>query len=311
MLSLSFASPHPQCLEGKKHQRATTMSPPPASPSPIQSPHPEKPYNFGIYIVLLLAIGLVAYCFWLGTVIARVWYYEGRVHGDFQVYDIQPEYQRIPQQGANAALSYPPSSQTTGRHIPTRMIAHARPKLNEEDVDDPQEKKRIMEEKRISRLPAFLQDDCGDASEFPDIPYGIPIKEFNRRFAVDFKTLGLRKVVDDEWLADRHFEIHAAARKRLLDSKLSECIQKKPAGYKEEPSEELLPEIASHLIRRFPRSYSVRDRAGYRHIKNSSTDETFVIRRPYTPEAMEILARLASADFVFFKRDQFTERWQL
>ena len=68
-----------------------------------------------------------------------------------------------------------------------RMIARARLELSEDQVDDPAEKKQIKEARRISRLPAFLQDDCGDASEFPDVPYGIRMTEFSKRF----KDLGM------------------------------------------------------------------------------------------------------------------------
>ncbi|CAI6336462.1 unnamed protein product [Periconia digitata] len=306
--SVAYKSQEPKL---PSYLRVVAMPVPPAAPA---SSHAHKPHarnvETPVYVIVILAITLIIYCFWLGTVIARIWYYGGRVHGDFQVYDIRPEYarERTAPDAAATAAHRESSDAVVDRN---RMVAQARPDVNEDEVDDPEEKKRIREEKRISRLPAFLQDDCGDATEFPGVPYGIPMNVFNKRFQVGFRELGLSKVADGEWLAvDKNFSIHATARKELLDRKLNGCIQYL-TGSHEEPSEELLPEVVSYLTEHFPGTFRERERIAYRVVQNHSTDEEWMLKRPYIPEAIEILARLANEDFVFFKRDSFTGRWQL
>ncbi|PVH97078.1 hypothetical protein DM02DRAFT_616759 [Periconia macrospinosa] len=272
--------------------------------------------SYAIPVILFLAVFLVCFFWYVGKNIVRIWYYGGRVHGDFQVYDIRPVYthRRLASQISNANHGHGNPNDTPSKRESSnvRMIAQARPALNEDDVDDIEEKKRIREARRISRLPVFLQDDCGDAKEFPGVPYGIPMQVFNKQFKVDYLKLGLQKATDQEWLVvDRHFYHYSMARKELLKRKLSECVQKMPAVNKEEPSEELVPEVANYLLANFPDYFVGEVRNGVHHVRVDHTSEELVLGRPYFPEAMEMLARLGNEDFVFFKRDTFTARWQL
>ena len=154
-----------------------------------------------------------------------------------------------------------------------KWTAVARPILHEDDVGDPAEKKRVMEE-RISRLPAFLQDDCGDASHFPDVGYGVPAEEYNRQFEGsgpgDYRRLGLQKEDVTNWLrVNPEFSEYTRAKQQLLNERLKECIQRTPAV--EEASEKLLPELVSFLTNTYPQSFSKEVVRGSACVKNHVT----------------------------------------
>ncbi|KAF1952181.1 hypothetical protein CC80DRAFT_538383 [Byssothecium circinans] len=262
-----------------------------------------------IYVLFFLAVVIFGYCFWFGTVLARLWYYKGDLHGDFQVFDIQPAYKR----GRNVKRRAEAAGEGYGDDG-GKWTAVARPILHEDDVDDPAEKRRIMEDRRISRLPTFLQDDCGDASQFPDVGYGIPAEVYNKQFEqsrpVDYRTLGLRREDMRNWLTvDIKFRDHTEAKQRLLDTKLRECVQRTPAV--KEASEELLPEVVNFLTDTYPQSFSEKTIRGFPHVKNHVTRVEWSLQRPYEPQALELIARLAVEDFVFFGRDEFAGAWKL
>ncbi|KAF2642067.1 hypothetical protein P280DRAFT_548646 [Massarina eburnea CBS 473.64] len=268
----------------------------------------------GIYFIFGLAVSVFCYSFFIGTVLARLWYYKGRVHGDFQVFDIQPAYKRDRalnrQYGVVGA-----EGELAGRDEPLgKWTAVARPMLDEDDVDDPELKTQIMEDKRISRLPAFLQDDCGDASQFPSVKEAVPAEEYNQQFQaskpMDYRDLGIWREVQSNWLTvDRNFPKHMEAKHKLLDERLDDCVQRMPAV--KEASEEMLPMLVRCLTEEYPRTFSERQVRGFPHIKNHNTNVEWNLRRPYEPQALELAARLAVEDFVFFGRDSFTGAWKL
>jgi hypothetical protein len=274
-----------------------------ASASASKHPTTNTP---AAYILFCLITSFFIYCFWFGTVLARLWYYRGRVHGDFQKFDIQPAYILERMAARNSEVG-------DGSRVQGQWRAYARPMLDEDDVDDPVLKKQIMEEKRISRLPAFLQDDCGDASEFPDVGYGVPADEYNKQFdarTVDYHTLGLRRADWNNWLTvDKDFNEHMEAKKKLLDLNLKQCVLRTPAG--REPSEELVPAVAKFLCDNFLYVFMEKEVRGLRRVENQRTKENWSLQRPYEPQALELLGRLAVEDFVFFSRDEFTAHWKV
>lgn len=215
-----------------------------------------------------------------------------------------------------------PSSQLYANVIPAITIEDMDDDVDEEGINNyaefqsPEEVRRyIAEERRISRLPAFTQDDCGDGTDFPAVPYATEPVQSRRvpleavRAYLDFRmTKDLRR---DQWLNipggpdDMH-----NARLKLLDQKTSECVQVKAGG--EAPCEELLGEVvrpigdACHEKR-----WSIYTKFDKDHIKDRHTHEDYCLARPYEHHPIELCARLVGADFNVFVKDMFTRKWYL
>lgn len=96
-----------------------------------------------------------------------------------------------------------------------------------QEFDSSSLRQRIFESKRISRLPAFEQDDGGDGSEFPDMPVDMPADEYNEhhfpKHYDTFSDLGLRELAHDDWLTYKNDE-QMTARDQILEDRREDCI---------------------------------------------------------------------------------------
>lgn len=185
-----------------------------------------------------------------------------------------------------------------------------------EDFEDPiQVRKYVAEERRISRLPAFDQDDCGDGSEFPDIPFASAPVEARRTQGLEstktYLDLGLSKVTHlSNWLTvdNKYFEMHEA-RVSILTKNRKDCIHVHTDG--EAACEELLNQIVQHLCQKYSQSFSTKVRNRRNHVINDLMGEEYSIVRPFEHHPLELCARLAVEDFNIFSKNEFTQGWYL
>ncbi|KAJ4991790.1 hypothetical protein SVAN01_02640 [Stagonosporopsis vannaccii] len=158
------------------------------------------------------------------------------------------------------------------------------------------------EQQRISRLPAFVQDDCGDGSDFPDIPsahapvgakqHTLVPPTLNRSPSAKYKSAGWQKVSQGEWLTiDNAYKNMHAARESLLTKKNAECVQVRGDGDGEAACEELLQEVAKLLNPDTPKASAPRPLSGV------GTSATRSPRRsgPWSVRSIAILLNQASA----------------
>jgi hypothetical protein len=238
--------------------------------------HEHGANYIALYVLLTFACLICAWCFWVGLMLARLWHYGGSLHGPFEKFDIQSEHirERLACQRAEYELAGIPFSILDAHHWQSNVLAH-----DEEDVEKlPLDvRRRIREEQRISKMPEFIADDCGDETLFPDILPAIPAKEYNAlnygekpgdrdSMSKDIRALGLRKLGSQEWLAhavdEREYLEHSEARKRLLASRYDACIQVTPNG--EDACVELLEEVVVFLTKEKPQWFQLEETYGMR-----------------------------------------------
>ncbi|KAJ4373261.1 hypothetical protein N0V83_003555 [Neocucurbitaria cava] len=307
-----------------------------------------------MYVLLVLAVALCAFFFWVGTVCVRLWFYKGALGPEPEKFiilrkDLKQRFRNSMPDGdcedlqqnpgsdsstshdrrvtvfphvASPALVSPDTAQSTA--LDSRRFSTL-PTINIKEVEDlnkfedPNIRQFVAEEVRISRLPAFVQDDCGDGSDFPEIPVALePIEEHVgntlnssplQRTEV-YLRLGLKKVDRSEWLTvdNTYIEYHEA-RKALLRTREVECIQVKHEG--ETACEELLHEVVEFLTNTYPNHFSVRTKDRRKHIRNELTQEEYSLVRPYDHHPLDVCARLAMEDFQVLIRGDFTMQWYL
>jgi hypothetical protein len=310
-----------------------------------QNPQHEAPIPTPLYILLAISIGLCAFCFWIGTVCVRLWYYKGALGPLPQRFVIIPHHrkkklqqQQLAAHNNNRNTVFPfdhipetPSNPfsdefATPESLPyfTTIPAIKVEDTNDDDFDDAfaddfedpaQVRKYIAEERRISRLPAFDQDDCGDGSEFTDVPYASkPIEKSRPSLLSETKTyleLRLGKVTDlTKWLTiDNSYIEQHETRTLLLDRHHAQCIQIQTDG--EAACEELLEEVVLHLCTHHPDIFTTIIKHRRKHIRNELIGEEYCIARPFEYHPLELCARLAAEDFCVFVRNEFTMRWYL
>ncbi|KAH7109839.1 hypothetical protein B0J11DRAFT_448750 [Dendryphion nanum] len=179
-------------------------------------------------------------------------------------------------------------------------------------VRDRQLRREAEEQRRISRLPTFEQDDCGDGRNFPEVPY-VGIEHLKplplRRFRPDppvYMAMGLRKLDAKEWLSiDQSYTTFHEARAELLAEMREECIQVTQEG--EEACVELMQEVVEFLLKRYPEHFQIHDCGfGRKKIENRITGEEFDLQRPWTCYPLEMCARLAMEDFNILHKGAFT-----
>jgi hypothetical protein len=184
------------------------------------------------------------------------------------------------------------------------------------DFENPAGVRRcVAEERCISRLPAFDQDDCGDGSEFPDVPFATnPIEALPSRglgSTMTYLQLGLHKVPNTgKWLTidNSYIELHEA-RTSLLERKRAECVQVQCEG--EVACGELMDQVVQHLCVNYPDHFTTKSKNTRRHIRNEIASEDISLARPFEYQPLEICARLAIEDFNIFTKDEFTLQWYL
>jgi hypothetical protein len=181
------------------------------------------------------------------------------------------------------------------------------------DFEDPKVRAYVEEERRISRLPAFLQDDCGDGELFPNIPLATdpePMDDISNTHISEPSNLNLQTTDRSSWLlVDEHYMEMHEARSILLSKHRGECIYTHPDG--EAASKELLHSIAEFLVTNYPLRFSYRMKSRRKHIQNEFTQEPFSLDKPFDYPPMETCARLCAEDFCIFIRDVFTRAWYL
>lgn len=309
--------------------------------------HPyDDPDPVPIYILFMFAILFCVYLAWLGSVAVRLYFYKGALAPEPERFVILPAYlrDRSPQQGHQrrvTAFPIPAPPKSSAREL-ARLSRTARVNVADVDADqlsDSEIRAFLAEQQRISQLPAFVQassqfantfawlrvltsaeDDCGDGSNFPDIPFAItPVESkqqtlalpsLNRRPSAKYKSVGLRKVGQKEWLtvSNTYKDMHTA-RDYLLTKKNAECIQIKRDG--EDACEELLQEIVKSLVSKYPESFSIKTVNRRKHVRNEMTKEEWSLVRPFDCHPLEVCARLAMEDFNILLKGEFTQQYYL
>lgn len=290
--------------------------------------HPyDDPNLVPMYFLLLFAVLLCAYFGWLGSIAIRLSFYKGALAPEPERFVILPAYlrDRSPQRGHHrrvTAFPLPAPPKSPARDLVRLSRA---PRVNITDVNanelpDPEIRAFFAEQQRISRLPAFVQDDCGDGSEFPDVPFAttpVEVKQSTlipqgvcRRPSTNYKSLGLEKLNQSEWLmVDNTYKDFHLARDFLLSKKNIECIQIKRDG--EAACEELLQEIVKFLVTRYPKSFSIKTANRRRYVRNEITQEEWSLVRPFDCHPLEVCARLATEDFNILLKGEFTQQYYL
>ncbi|KAL6707516.1 hypothetical protein ACN47E_004086 [Coniothyrium glycines] len=297
----------------------------------------NNPIFSHLHALLALSIFINGYFFWIGTVFVRLYFYRGALGP--QPYKIIIIPDRFRQRCFEHDLDADDSNFKKGSSdhpyddYRDTMISTAIeldrlsqvPTLNVQDADDlediydPKVRAYFTEECRISQLPAFDQDDCGDGSEFRDLPFALEPVETQDTHAstasalertADHLRLGLSMVDREDWLRidNAYIEYHSM-RDSILARAQPECIQFLREA--DDACEELLQEVVDFLVTKYPEHFSVRKRQRRRYIRNELTQEDFSLDRPHEHHPLEICARLATEDFQILTRGDFTMQWYL
>lgn len=290
--------------------------------NPFDNPDPAP-----IYFLAVLAVLLCAYFAWLGYVALRLYFHKGALTPEYERFLILPAHlrNRSPQYGHNRRVTAfpipaPPKSPACELSRFPRV-----PRVDITDVDanklhTPSIRAFIVERQRISRLPAFVQDDCGDGSAFPDVPVAtapvemkqsaLALPDLNRTPSAKYKSVGLTKLDQREWLVINHTyrDLHLA-RDFLLTKNNTECVQAKRDG--EAACEELLQLIVESLISKYPESFSIKTINRQKHVRNEITKEEWSLVQPFNCHPLEVCARLAMEDFNILLKGEFTQQYYL
>ena len=303
------------------------------------------------YILLYFAILFCLWAFWVGTICVRLWFYRGALGPEPEKFIIIPHHRR--KFLKKVALPKPiVASKQSRRHTQFPHEAHidhsiadpfadtaypvakdyaGAPVINIQgtesdddkddyaDYEDPEMvRKLISEERRISRLPAFEQDDCGNGSNFANIPYAlVPVEEELGRMnplsstSIDFEDLMLKKVPVRDWIT---FDVAAFKRFQpmrvsLLSTHHDECVQVRREG--EEACMELMDTVCQALHWRYQDHFHIHQPRGEKYIHNSVYGEKFSLLKPLDHQPIEICTRLTGEDYKVFVRSESTRQWYL
>ncbi|KAF1364523.1 hypothetical protein EJ07DRAFT_151791 [Lizonia empirigonia] len=290
--------------------------------------HPyDDPDPVPIYFLLIFAIFLCIYFAWIGSVAVRLYVYNGALGPEPERFVILPAYlrDRSPQRGHQrriTAFPIPAPPKSPAREL-GRLSGAARVHVADVDTNelpDPAFRAFFAEQRRISRLSAFVQDDCGDGSDFPDVPFAVaPVEvkhntlappDVAHRPSTTHAALGLKELDANEWLVvDDTYKAQHSARDLLLTKKHAECIQVRYDG--ETACEELLDEVVKFLVATYPDSFSIRTVNRRKHIRNEITREEWSLVRPFDCHPLEVCARLATEDFSILLKGEFTQQYYL
>lgn len=289
-----------------------------------------------VYILLTAAIALCIYCFFLGTVCVRLWFYKGALGPEPEkfivlkkglrdkyrksifVNDTEEDDTRARDNNETPTSAHASITTTTADDTFDTHHSSALPAINLQDINDPTTiedpdlRSYIAEEHRISRLPAFVQDDCGDGSSFPSIPIALsPIEPPSSPLQHTPSPTHLNlSPATMPWLTiDNTYIEHHSTRASLLARDAFECLQTTSGG--EPACEELMQEVVSFLVATYPQVFSVRTRNRRKYVRNELTQEEFSLGRPWDAVPLEMCARLAVEDFQVLGRGEFTRGWYL
>jgi hypothetical protein len=305
----------------------------------------QEPGPMPLYVLLVLVIGICFYFFFIGTAAVRLWFYKGALGPapeKFLVVKIEHEdaQQHAPMadnhSGAgthsnamkhrrmtvftHASLSALSDDTAHTTALEPHGFSQATTMVNLQDIDEedlssftnPGTRAYIAEECRLSRMPAFDADDCGNGDYFPDLPYtNNPIESTSA--CSDYlqpSQLGLTSTDRRDWLAiDEHYIEYHAARTHLLSRNRSSCIHLTPDG--ESACRELLQEVASYLVEQHPNKFSFKTKHRRKHILNELTREDFELEGGLEAHPLEVVARLCGEDFMIWERSESTRMWYL
>jgi hypothetical protein len=304
----------------------------------------EVPIPPPLYVLIALAIGLCGYGFWVGIVLVRLWVYKGALGPAPKRFIVLPFHRRrarqedLESQSGHRLTAFPaavhlatesvsathdsngmPEARPHGRLVPTINVQdgdNEAEAIFTNNFEDPTRVRAfIAEERRVSRLPAFDQDDCGDGSSFPTVPYATtsvePQTQHGLQGTLTYLQLGLyKRNSTSDWLAiDWSYLEQHEARASLINKKLTDCIQVKPDG--EAACEELLATVAQNLCIKSPDHFSTKMKHHRKHIRNDLICEEYPLVRPFDRHPLEICARIVTEDFLIFIKDAFTLQWYL
>lgn len=107
-------------------------------------------------------------------------------------------------------------------------------------------------------------------------------------------TMGIRKMLEDEWLViDNLYEQEQQLRRHLLSTDRQGVMQCLPGA--EKACEEALEYIVDFLIHRYPSQFKLlKDRPGFIH--NGITNRVFKVTKPYEQHPLEVAAQLSMED---------------
>ncbi|KAI1587401.1 repeatmulti-domain protein [Pyrenophora tritici-repentis] len=182
------------------------------------------------------------------------------------------------------------------------------------EIKDARLRKYIAEERRISRIPAFDADDCGDGEYFPSIPIATyPIEApnpFSTSATPSLSSLGLTTIPYTNWLTiPPYYTTQHAARTHLLSTSRSACIQALPDA--DAACRELMLEVCDFLVEHYPQQFLFQKRSGRRWIRNESTGENFLLEAPWRVSPGEVVSRLTGVDWCVWGRSESTRMWYL
>ncbi|RAR14509.1 hypothetical protein DDE83_002081 [Stemphylium lycopersici] len=300
-----------------------------------------------LYIIIILITGIWCYCFFLGTAAVRLWFYKGALGPEPQKFIVirneidddargadQDDQSRPSDDGVRnrRRITFAGSEPPLGEQIaqgtaldPLSFLSTAPTVINIQDIGegsfefrDARIKAVIEEERRISRMPAFESDDCGDGELFPSISIAThPIEEAPKRSSsdTDANKLGLEILQRRDWLSiDRNYisylQYHKMRATILRDQK-QDCVYMHPHADAEAACQELLQEVAVFLVENYPQTFSIQKKHLKRHIRNEVTAEVFSLEKPFGIQPLEMCARLVTEDFCILRRDHFTRMWYL
>ena len=273
----------------------------------------SDPAGWMPFLLLFIVIaGFFIWCCCVGAWLARLWYYDGQLHRKFPKYDIQPAHVR--ERLAREEERTRRESQKVvdlprwNRDVATMSFERV------QEFDDSNLRQRIFESKRISRLPAFEQDDGGDGSEFPDMPVDMTADEYNDqhfpRQANSFLDLDLSELDQDDWLTYDNNE-QETARDQILEDRREDCIQIRPGREAEEACGELWQEVAKFLTMRDPKRFWEQKENNLRKLYDDHTRESYPLNGPFGWLTLDTMARLVREDFNIFFKSPFSGQFTL
>ncbi|KAF2799708.1 hypothetical protein K505DRAFT_230533 [Melanomma pulvis-pyrius CBS 109.77] len=197
-------------------------------------------------------------------------------------------------------------------HFPGITEPESTENLTEEEI-----RAAIAEEERIARLPTFIQDDCGDGDEFPDVPFADHVAarepKPHRSFRAEppsYMQMGLQKLDIGKWLTvDNTYREFHEARLELLETKKNEVLQVSAEG--EAACEELMWEVVNFLTETHPALYEILESGRGRRIWNKFVNEEYALERPWDIHPLEVCARLAMEDFNVLAKSEFSGQHHL
>jgi hypothetical protein len=294
--------------------------------------------TISMYLLGAMVVLMVGFFAFAGAVLVRLCIHRGALGPPPENFVVMPSYLRDraaeiespTEPRNNKTHSVFPFPKPTSPLAPSPGVSHLShvPRINIAAIDIDKEPDRevrafFQEQLRISMLPTFVQDDCGDGSEFPDIPYAdtggsskdsstlvYPYANNLKRVPTNRQSLGLKEQAFNEWLTvdTTHTKLHEA-REWLLTKKNSECIHVTTEG--QAACEELLQEVAEFLIEAHPAQYKLKTVFGRKQIRNELTKEEYSLVRPYDCHPLETCARLVNEDFNILAKGEFTQKYYL